>query len=218
MSAQLRAQDPRVPQRLIPSDQESSEGQVVFTERGLFTRDEASKIADDMNKAKNPVLQPERVKRGGREFVLDRRTAYFGDKDASYSYAGITRPSRAWGEGAMGRVVDRVRGRVEKRTGRHYSYCLVNYYPTGKTGLGFHADDETDLDPDAPIVSVSFGATRDMIFKHTRKELKDIKVALPSGSMVEMHPPLQSKWKHGIPPRKRVSTGRFNLTFRVLRK
>lgn len=211
------AQDPREIRSLIPKDAEKQQGQIAFTECGLFTREETGEILSDLTAAKDPVMQPERVKRGGKTFVLARQTAYFGDKGATYGYAGIRdRKARVWGKGTMGRTVDRVRGRVEKRTGHKFSYCLINYYPDGNAGIGLHADDETDLSSDAPIVSVSFGAERDMVFKHKRKEMADIKVALPSGGMVEMHPPLQSNWKHTIPPRKRVLTGRFNLTFRVL--
>ena len=217
--ATLAPYDSRVERNLIPEDQANKQGQIVFSEGGPFSRAEASEIFGGLNETKDPAMQPEQVRRGGKTYVLKRRTAYFGNRGACYGYGGILkRRAVEWGQGGMGRVVDRIRERVEKHTGRTFSYCLVNYYPNGTTGLGFHADDESDLDPEEPIVSVSFGASRDMVFKHKRKEMSDIKVALTPGSVVEMHPPLQSNWKHAIPPRTRVTTGRFNLTFRALKK
>ncbi len=217
MLGRLQPQDGRVSRDLIPKEKEKEgQGQISFTER-LFNRTESAAYFKKMDEAKDPVMQNERVRRGNREFVMERKTAFFGDEGASYSYAGIKKQARKWGQGKMGRIVNGVRKKVEKSTGIIFSYAILGYFPKGTAGLGFHSDDERDLDPTAPIVSVSFGATRDMVFKHKKGEMDDIKVALPSGCMLKMHPPCQSIWKHGIPVRKGVTTGRFNLTFRVLK-
>ncbi len=213
--AVLMPQNPRVARCLIPADRESMHGQIVFTERFLG-KDLASEVFKELCDFVDVSTQPEVVRRGGRAIEVKRRTAFYGKE--GYHYSGVTKKPKPFGTGRFGRAVDRVRAKVEERFGHEFTFCLVNYYQDGKVGLGFHSDDELDLDPKAPIVSISLGATRDMVFKHKHSELADITLPLPSGSMVEMRPPLQSKWKHGIPVRKRVTAKRINLTFRVLRR
>ncbi len=213
----MQSHDVRVARNLISDEKEKEgQGQIKITER-LFSHDEAAGITKELFAAKDPVFKPERGKRGGREYVLKRETAFFGAKGASYSYGGIRKLARRWGKGTMGRIVNRIRAKVTEKTGQRPKIVVGNFYSDGDTAIGLHSDDERDLDPTAPIVSVSFGATRDMVFKHKKGEMNDIKIALPSGSMIEMHPPCQSIWKHSIPVRKTVTTGRFNFTFRVLK-
>ena len=215
--AQLVRQNPRVAQTMIPADQEKAEGQIVFTERFL-EQECASKVFKEMVKFASVSTKPEVFRRGGRLVEVDRRTAFFAKSGKGYHYSGVTKKPKPFGTGRFGRAVDRVRAKVEAHFGHEFTFCIVNYYRDGKVGLGNHSDDETDLDRKASIVSISLGATRDMVFKHKHGVMKDIKLPLPSGSMVEMRPPLQGKWTHGIPVRKKVTGKRINLTFRVTKK
>ncbi len=202
---------------MIPVDQESTDGQIVFTERFL-EKDFASEVFKELCDFADVSTKPEVFRRGGRLVEVERRTAFFAKvEDKGYRYSGVTKKPKPFGTGRFGRAVDRVRKKVEEHFGREFTFCIANYYRYGKVGLGFHSDDETDLDRKAPIVSISLGATRDMVFKYKRSGMEDIKLPLPSGSMVEMRPPLQSKLTHGIPVRKKVTGKRINLTFRVLR-
>ena len=212
--AALRRLDPRAPRELIPAA--AGRGRIVFTEKFLGAAF-ARAAARDMFAAAAEATRPEVVVRGGRRFELARRTAFFGE--GSYRYAGVAKRAAPWGTGAFGRAVDRVRRDVEARTGRTFTFAIVNYYADGNTALSYHADDETDLDPTAPIVSVSFGAARDMLFKFNAdgRGVKPLAVTLAEGSLVEMHPPLQQHCKHSIPVRKRVAGARINITFRTLR-
>jgi alkylated DNA repair dioxygenase AlkB len=216
MADLLRAQNPREPRKLLPEETETTEGQIVFTEKFLPAAF-ATEVGREMHEFSSVSTLPEIVVRGNKRHETSRRTAFYGDDGTSYRYTNVRKFAKPWGTGRFGRAVDRVRHKVEERTGRKFSYVLVNYYRDGDVALGYHADDEHDLDPRAPIVSVSLGASRDMLFKHKDGTHKLVKLSLPSGSMVEMHPPLQRKWKHSIPKRRGVSTWRINLTFRVLR-
>ncbi|MEY3419144.1 MAG: hypothetical protein RJA46_915, partial [Pseudomonadota bacterium] len=49
---------------------------------------------------------------------------------------------------------------LERRTGHAYNSCLLNLYHNGDEGMGWHSDDEKELDSTAPITSVSLGARR----------------------------------------------------------
>ena len=172
------------------------------------------------------VMNPEVVITRGRTYTLARKTAFFGDEGTSYTYAGVKRNANAWDKGTMGRALVQIRefldvalDDADKIDGVFApSYALVNYYPDGGSALGAHSDDDRDLEPCASIVSVSFGATRDMVFIEKGDDKTRIVVPLVSGSVISMRPPLQRNWKHEIPKRARVKEGRFNVTFRTLVK
>ena len=84
-------------------------------------------------------------------------------------------------------------------------------------GLGWHADDEHDLVRDAPIASISFGATRDFKLREGRSGSACMTVPLESGSLLVMEGTLQRHYQHCVPPRLRCQEPRLNLTFRVMR-
>lgn len=209
----LQRHNVREPVNQIPDDHAVTEGQIAFTERFLEPG-EARALFKTLSAYENEISEREVV--NGR--TVDRRTAHYGYSGASYTYSGTTHKVIPWGSGEPGRALKRLRDRVEKSCGQSMSYALVNYYQSGKVGLGFHGDDEADLDPTAPIVSISLGAQRKMVFKHRYRLRKDISLSLPSGSRVDMKPPLQSRWKHGIPLAMRCTGLRINVTFRSLRR
>ncbi len=104
---------------------------------------------------------------------------------------------------------------VVRRTGEDFNFALVNLYPDGNAGLGWHADDERDLAAGAPIVSVSLGATR--VFALTNNATGAmVGVALEHGSMCVMAGETQRKWKHCITKDARVKIPRISITFRRL--
>jgi len=95
--------------------------------------------------------------------------------------------------------------------------------------MGEHKDDEKDLDPKAPIASLSLGATRDFVFKHqsvkhkkqskgdqVRPELSTTTIELKHGCLLFMNHPTNKYWYHSLPKRKKVDTVRVNMTFRKL--
>ena len=84
--------------------------------------------------------------------------------------------------------------------------------------MGWHADDEAELDPDAPIASLSLGAGRTLRFRpRQRGTAEAVAVELGHGDLLLMDPPTQRHWQHGLPRRLKVDAPRLNLTFRVVR-
>lgn len=202
---------------ILGTGADAPDGRVEFVAESIFG--DANTIYNELEKAaaEGDTMPAEEVKIFGKVHRVARRVTHFGDTGMSYKYAGLRRKCRMWSETAMGPVVSRIRDAVCKRTKRQYNFVVVNYYPDGDSGIGWHADDEGDLDHTAPIASVSFGAERDMQFRRKDGDKAIKTVSLRPGSLLLMHPPLQKHWKHCIPKRKGVRTGRFNLTFRVMK-
>ena len=97
----------------------------------------------------------------------------------------------------------------------NFNSCLLNYYPSGDDGMGYHADDEKELGEQPVIASLSLGATRKFVFKHKKTQDK-VELYLESGQLIVMHGDTQSFWKHSITKTKTVATGRISLTFRQI--
>ena len=84
-----------------------------------------------------------------------------------------------------------------------FNSCLLNLYHSGEEGMGWHRDNEPELEPHGTIASLSFGAVRPFAFKHRHtKEL--IKVQLENGSLLRMAGSTQDHWLHRLPPTKKV--------------
>lgn len=82
--------------------------------------------------------------------------------------------------------------------------------------MGWHADDEPEIDANQAIASLSIGASRTFQFRHRQtRERHDLE--LGDGDLLVMAPGCQQAWLHAVPVRKKVTTTRINLTFRVFR-
>jgi len=100
-----------------------------------------------------------------------------------------------------------------------YNYCLLNHYRNGEEYMGYHSDDETSLDQNVPIASVSLGVTRHFDIKPKKKNSEGkrpraARIDLGDGDLLLMFKPMQDHYEHQIPVEKRVIGERINLTFR----
>lgn len=131
-----------------------------------------------------------------------------------YAYSGQVRPPAPWLP-----TVQAVRAAVESMVfrgkGPSFEGVLLNYYQNGEVKLGYHADDEDVIVPEAPIASVSFGAPRRFVLRHNRTQAKH-ELTLGHGSLLVMGGTTQWYWQHAVPPEKNAGP-RINLTFRRLR-
>ena len=151
----------------------------------------------------------------GKTHVTTRQIVWMGDSDASYQYSGHTRQAIAWTDSVF-----HVKHHVEQqllKIGIHANFnsCLLNYYPSGDEGMGYHADDEKELGDQPIIASLSLGATRKFVFKHKKTQDK-VELYLESGQLIIMHGATQKYWKHSITKTKTVDEGRISLTFRQM--
>ena len=146
----------------------------------------------------------------GRQITTKRKVAWYGDQAYEYTYSNVNRYALPWTVELL-----ELRQRVQQLTGERFNSCLLNLYHTGEEGMAWHSDDETDLKKNGAIASLSFGAERKFAFKHKQSKEK-VELYLEHGSLLVMKDTTQSHWLHRLPPTKKVSTARINLTFRTI--
>ena len=92
--------------------------------------------------------------------------------------------------------------------------ALLTKYTTGKEHLGFHADDESCIKQQSPIVTASLGATRIMDFIQNA-DSSIFSAQLCHASLLIMYGNFQKYYKHSIRPDQSSGT-RISITFREL--
>jgi alkylated DNA repair dioxygenase AlkB len=112
--------------------------------------------------------------------------------------------------------LERIRQQVQSLTGVVYNFVLINRYKDGKDGVGWHADDERQIDQANPIASVSFGGSRKFDLRLTKSPQVKTRFQLSHGDLVVMHPGCQTHLQHQVPKQANAHP-RLNLTFRVLK-
>ena len=148
----------------------------------------------------------------GKLIVTKRKMAWYGDPGAKYRYAGIDRKPLSWTP-----VLNALKEITEVRSGEKFNSCLLNLYHHGSESMGWHSDNEPELKRHGTIASVSLGANRKFSFKH-RKSGEKISLMLEHGSVLLMQGATQDHWLHQLPPMKKVTDPRINLTFRQINK
>lgn len=146
----------------------------------------------------------------GKKIVTKRKVAWYGDEDFQYTYSKTTKIALRWTEELLA-----LKELVEKNTGENFNSCLLNLYHSGDEGMAYHSDAEKDLKKNGAIASLSLGAERKFSFKHKVTGEK-VELVLEHGSLLVMRDETQSYWLHRLPPTKKVTAPRVNLTFRTI--
>ncbi|MBW8362860.1 MAG: alpha-ketoglutarate-dependent dioxygenase AlkB [Kaistella sp.] len=146
----------------------------------------------------------------GKKIITKRKVAWYGREKFKYTYSNSTKEALPWTDELL-----ELKKLVEEKTGETFNSCLLNLYHSGDEGMAYHSDGEKDLKKNGAIASLSFGAERKFSFKH--KETKEkVELILEHGSLLVMKDQTQSFWLHRLPPTKKISTPRINLTFRTI--
>lgn len=152
---------------------------------------------------------------------MSRRTMHWYG-DAEYKYQRAIHPAvpRPWPD-----LINRLIDRASELAGTELDSVLLNQYQDGKTGLGWHSDDEDIFGFPAPytIASLSLGATRQFQFVHQSKGrgedvVADVTEDLKEGFWVIMSGETQNHWFHQVAPTKKKVGPRINLTIRKIAK
>jgi len=146
----------------------------------------------------------------GKLIITKRKVAWYGDRNFNYTYSNTTKQALIW----TPELLD-LKALAEKQSGETYNSCLLNLYHSGEEGMAWHSDGEKDLKKNGAIASMSFGAERKFAFKH-KKTNETISLLLENGSLLVMKDVTQKHWLHRLPPTKKISKPRINLTFRTI--
>lgn len=143
----------------------------------------------------------------GKTYDEPRLTAWFGP---AYRYSSID-----WPAAQIPVELKTLNRFISGELGcREFDAVLCNLYRDGQDAMGWHRDNEPEIDPTV-IASVSFGAARDFKVRH-RGTKEGWTVLLGHGDLLAMEH-LQADFDHALPRRARVDAPRLNLTFRHFR-
>ncbi|GAB4201465.1 MAG: alpha-ketoglutarate-dependent dioxygenase AlkB [Sandaracinaceae bacterium] len=161
-------------------------------------------------------LAPEELVIFGKSVRTPRLVSFHGDPGARYGYSGKVFEPRPWVD-----ALSALRARLADALGATFHCVLVNHYRDGTDAMGWHADDEPELGPDAPhdvlIASVSLGAPRRFVLRHRRRATEKHALELGEGSLLVMGGATQHRFQHAVPRTARPVGPRTNLTFRIIR-
>jgi alkylated DNA repair dioxygenase AlkB len=146
----------------------------------------------------------------GKKIITKRKVAWYGESEYSYTYSKVTKTANIFTKELV-----ELKEIIEKESGETYNSCLLNLYHSGDEGMAYHSDGEKMLKKNGAIASLSLGAERKFSFKHKESKQR-IDVILERGSLLVMKKDTQTNWLHRLPPTKKVSSPRINLTFRTV--
>jgi alkylated DNA repair dioxygenase AlkB len=144
----------------------------------------------------------------GKKIITNRKVALYADNTTTYTYSKQTKQALAWTPELL-----QLKRIIETKTAQTFNMCLLNLYHHGKESMGWHSDNESELQTNGSIASLSFGAERKFMFKH-KESKKIITLNLEHGSLLLMQGSIQQHWLHQLPPMAKVEAPRINLTFR----
>jgi alkylated DNA repair dioxygenase AlkB len=135
-----------------------------------------------------------------------RRTASFG---VPYNYAQMVYPAVPM-HSALVPVVEQLYDKLNVR----FNNCLLNFYETGQSKMGFHADDTSNLQPDTGVAIVSLGYPRKITYRTKADKSIQQAFTLQPGSLLYMSSQVQDQWVHAIKKQKDIGP-RISLTWRA---
>ena len=149
----------------------------------------------------------------GKESLVPRLEAWYGDPGKSYAYSGIQMNPKPWTKELV-----EIKEAIEKEASLPFNSVLINYYRDGKDRVAWHSDDEKELGQNPIIGSVSLGAERKFKLRHKKYKGNGLKteIMLQHGSFLLMKGPTQHHWMHEIPRTAKPIGPRINLTFRII--
>lgn len=174
----------------------------------FMNAEESVSLFDQLQKSLR--WEADQVMMFGKLVITRRKVAWAGDPECTYTYSGVKKSPQAWTPELLS-----IKTQLEELTQSEFNSCLLNFYHDGSDGMGWHSDDEKELDANSPIASLSLGAQRKFAFRH-KVDKTTIPLYLESGSVLIMHSPTQQFWQHTLLKTKMVSNPRINLTFRKI--
>ena len=151
------------------------------------------------------------IKFFGKSHPLPRLTAWYGDRNKTYTYSGIPMTPNLWNTELL-----EIKKKVDQYAKINFNSVLLNYYRSGNDSVSWHSDDEKELGDQPIIGSVSFGGTRKFRLRNKKNKKLIHNIELENGSLLIMSGLTQKYWEHEIPKTKKKVEERINLTFRSI--
>ena len=132
----------------------------------------------------------------------------------SYKFSGNTAAALPITE-TLGKYLDWANGN-EKNKGRvgGLNGILVNWYEDGEHHISWHSDDESQLVEEAPIYTISLGATRTFKTREKKNKRNVTSHELKNNDFLIMGGEFQKHYQHQVPKRKKCKHSRISITIR----
>lgn len=142
-----------------------------------------------------------------------RKVAYFGNVD--YLYSGVRHVKCPYPVNTVfDDIFSCISSKLELSDFNRDNYtCLLSLYESGDSFIPFHSDNEPQIEEGSSIYTVSFGATREVLFRSLLGAEESY--SLHHGSVHIMSQASQTFWEHSI-PRTSCDEPRVSLTFRKM--
>ncbi len=146
---------------------------------------------------------------GNMELVREQRgTCWLSDDDLTFEYSGKSMVPQNIPD-----IIRTIKNQIEADFGIKFSGILGNYYPDGLSSMGYHTDPIEDK-WDNKFVVISFGDTRNFIFRE--KQNKDAKITYEfnDGDLIYMFDDCQDRYEHSVRKKKKNGGERISLVFK----
>jgi len=142
-----------------------------------------------------------------------RNVGFFSDQSYGYFYSNQCARSQA-----LSPALKTLLAAINDEYGAKFNGILINHYENGTNKISAHADDETALDADVGVITLSYGAERTFrIRQKVPKKAGPVVCDATTKHCVALQmrgPRFQKDLTHEIPEQKKVLGERVSLTFR----
>lgn len=145
------------------------------------------------------------------ELLNSRYVSYYGE--FKYEYGGVLHPPRPISANPYLSTLCSYMKIVKPNV--NFNSALITKYENGSQFIPFHADNETSIVEGSEIISISLGASREMLFKNVTTGEQE-SVYLNHGDLLFMTTASQQHFEHSITRNNNCHDMRLNITLRLL--
>lgn len=141
--------------------------------------------------------------------VLEQRgTCWLANDGLTFEYSGKSMTPQK-----IPKIVGEIKDKIQNFFGIVFDGILVNYYPDGKSSMGYHSDPIEDK-WDNKFVVVTFGDTRNFIFREIENKDNKITFEFKNGDIIYMFGDCQERFEHSVRKNKSSNKERLSLVFK----
>lgn len=146
---------------------------------------------------------------GKKVKVIEQRgTCWFADDNLTFEYS-----EKKMIPQKIPLLINEIKNMVEEKFKVKFDGILVNYYPDGKSSMGYHSDPIEDK-WDTKFVVISFGDTRNFTFREKVNKDNKINYEFKDGDLIYMFDNCQELYEHSVRKNKKSSRERISLVFK----